>query len=102
MEQAFINRNFDKLQQPVKEYVSFSDSVVVPLTENGKCPFLQTDFGCAVYETRPDICKKFGDESHILMTCAYQDKTGKERSLKEWSKIERKQNEITIRKIKNG
>jgi Fe-S-cluster containining protein len=60
---------------------------VVPLTETGKCPFLKEDLGCNIYKNRPEICMKFGDETHINMTCAYQTKNGRARSTKETMKI---------------
>ncbi len=54
---------------------------VVPITEDGKCCFLRKDLQCAIYEERPFLCRKFGDESHPRMTCRFQDKDGKERRL---------------------
>lgn len=53
---------------------------IIPETGTGKCPFLRDDMLCNIYEDRPDICKKFGTESHLMMKCHFQDKEGRERS----------------------
>ena len=55
--------------------------VVIPLTETLLCPFLKEDLSCAIYEDRPDVCRKFGDETHELLCCPMQDKDGNERKL---------------------
>lgn len=62
---------------------------VLPMTENLKCCFLNTDLSCNIYDDRPNICKKFGDESHSFMTCHFQDKHGRIRSRQERRKLER-------------
>lgn len=99
MTREFLRSNFHNQVIPIKEYIEMDHNNVIAITETGKCPFLNTDYSCNVYNTRPEICRKFGDETHIAMTCAHQDKNGNERSLKEWRKIERKQNEMTIKFI---
>lgn len=83
-----ISTNFSKITQPILKMVDVAPGVVVPITENGRCPFLQSDLGCAVYDRRPPICHKFGDETHIYMTCAYQTKDGEARAAKEKRKIQ--------------
>lgn len=52
---------------------------VIPVTDSGYCPFLKEDLKCAIYEDRPDLCKKFGDESHPAMCCPMQDNNGNPR-----------------------
>lgn len=71
---------------------------IIPITKNMKCCFLNEDLSCNIYQDRPNICKKFGDESHLFMTCLFQDKNGKIRSRQESRKIERqllKYSEVT-------
>lgn len=53
--------------------------VLIPITEDLFCPFLKKDLSCAIYEDRPDVCRKFGDESHELLCCPVQDKDGNAR-----------------------
>ncbi len=36
-----------------------------------KCPFLRSDCKCNIYEDRPDICRRFGDGSHPMLTCQF-------------------------------
>ena len=52
------------------------ENIVIPITEDHHCPFLKKDLSCAIYEDRPPLCKKYGDDSHPLMTCPMQDKHG--------------------------
>ncbi len=54
------------------------ENVIFAITEDNYCPFLSQDLECAIYEDRPELCRKFGDESHPLMCCPMQDKEGKE------------------------
>lgn len=71
--------------------------LVIPETKNDKCPFLNKDFSCNIYEDRPEICRRFGNESCLNLTCVYQAKDGRERSRQEKRGIERK----IVRQIEN-
>lgn len=62
---------------------------VMPVTKNLKCPFLNQDYSCNIYEDRPPVCRKFGDESHPFLTCRWLSKDNKERSRQERRMIER-------------
>ena len=55
-------------------------TAMLPLTEDRYCPFLKKDLSCAIYENRPEVCRKFGDESHWALTCPMQHKDGTPRS----------------------
>lgn len=55
-------------------------SAILPVTEDGYCPFLGEDLSCAIYEDRPDVCKRFGDESHWALKCPMQHADGSPRS----------------------
>lgn len=81
---AIWRRNQDKIQRPVIKKFNViggkdNEKAVVPMTESLYCPFLKEDLSCAIYDDRPEICRKFGDESHPLMCCPMQDKEGKVR-----------------------
>lgn len=62
-----------------------------PYTKDGNCCFLNEDLSCNIYEDRPPICKKFGDESHENMTCKFQKKDGSMRTRQERRMLERQQ-----------
>ena len=83
----------NKRVREILELTEF-DGIVIPTTKDGKCPFLGHDLQCTIYDDRPDVCRKFGDESHILMTCAYQDKDGRVRSRQERRQISRQHEKI--------
>lgn len=73
---------------------------VLPITKNARCCFLNEDLSCNIYEERPYICRKFGDESHPMMTCCFQSKDGRIRSRQEQRavcrKVEKHQNKLKI------
>lgn len=54
----------------------------------GCCPFLGLDNRCTVYEDRPPVCREFGTESHLYMTCSYQASDGRVRSRQERRRVE--------------
>lgn len=68
---------------------------IIPETETGKCPFLRKDLLCNIYEDRPEVCKIFGTESHVMMKCNFQDKNGNIRSRQANRKILREQEKWT-------
>jgi len=72
------------------------DKWIVPITDDLKCTFLKDDFTCNIYHDRPHVCKKFGDETHLMMTCVFQDKNGRERSRQERRNLERKTNKKQV------
>ena len=67
----------------MKGISSKEGEVVLPFTKDLSCPFLKEDLSCAIYEDRPNICRKFGDETHILMSCPVQKHDGEPRSIEE-------------------
>jgi Fe-S-cluster containining protein len=75
-------------------------TTIVPVTSDMVCPFLASDHSCMIYNDRPDVCKKYGDESDILMTCAYQTADGKARSRKETRKISTQQHKQILNRTK--
>lgn len=82
-------RNKHKAVRPYKEELEASEpfDAVFPITDDLKCCFLGHDLKCAIYDDRPRLCRKYGDESVLSMTCPYQAKDGKIRSRQETRKI---------------
>ena len=74
--------------------------IVLAHDKDGYCPYLDEKFNCSIYENRPDVCKKYGDESHLLMTCKWQNKNGKLRGRAERRRIERIQNKEQNKTLK--
>lgn len=48
--------------------------VVMPFDKNLTCGFLTKDFRCAIYNDRPEVCKKFGSiaETHEMLICPHK------------------------------
>ena len=87
MTPAFIEAH--KVVRPIIKLIQLGDNLVIPETEDLRCPFLSADFKCTVYDDRPEVCKTFGDESAMLMTCPYQAADGRVRSRQERRSLER-------------
>lgn len=80
--------NKSKIINEPKEIIDDSSHYVIE-TESHKCVFLNKDYTCNIYENRPPICQKFGDESHPFLICSWMSKCGKERSRQEKRRLER-------------
>jgi len=91
--------NYSPHQKKVREVLEFDEDTVIPITEDGLCVFLK-DSKCTVYDDRPEVCRKFGDESHSLMTCAFQSKDGVLRSRQERRLLERQIGKIVEERLK--
>lgn len=79
----------DKIVREPKEIMICDDSVI-PITASGNCVFLNEDLSCNIYENRPIICEKFGDESHPMLVCPFLDKEGNERTRQDRRRQEKK------------
>lgn len=89
-EKDFWEKHQDKVTTNPVEIVLFPDSKnVMPRTESGYCAFLREDHHCNIYDERPDICRKYGDESTPHMSCPYLKKDGTERSRQQRRAIQR-------------
>lgn len=78
------NKKKSVTQRPYTEIIegkSKEGKVVIPLTPDLLCTFLKEDLSCAIYDERPEVCRKFGDETHAMLCCPMQDKDGNERKL---------------------
>lgn len=71
------------------EVVQLADfgRMCIPLTKDNVCPFMAKGKGCVVYEHRPSVCRNYGNESDILLTCPMQDASGRERPQEEIKEI---------------
>jgi Fe-S-cluster containining protein len=96
-----FNGNFSFIVRPVIGVVDFDRHTVIPETADNKCPFLRDDYACNIYDRRPEICRKFGDESHINMSCRFQKANGSARSIFEINKIDNAQKEHLKKFLKN-
>lgn len=90
MERVMFNKNFNLVKRPF-ELMDLEDNMVIPITEDLTCVFLDPELNCSIYNDRPEVCRKFGDETHIHMTCPYQTKSGEARSNRETKKLMDKQ-----------
>ena len=97
------------LQRPVLEVRRDQQGNLLPVTADGFCCFLGADLRCAIYpaDGRPDcrdaVCRDFGSECHVLMSCAWQTATGKRRSRLERRQLRRAQEDAqkdTLRRLR--
>lgn len=94
LEKEIWERNQNKIKIEVKEIHEGTAivegekmDIVLPLTESGQCPFLNDKNQCGIYEDRPSVCRKYGNETHKCLRCPFQDKNGRLRSRQERRKI---------------
>lgn len=91
-----VERNESKIiNQHSEKHEAEGNCILV--TDNHRCVFLKEDNTCNIYDERPDVCRKFGDESHPLLFCTIQSKEGKARSRQEKRKVERMIDKFTDR-----
>jgi len=74
--------------------------LVIPVTEDGSCPFLKGDMMCAIYDDRPYVCREFGCEKTKTLTCPHQDANGRTRSRQEMRKIDRETRKEILQSLK--
>lgn len=92
MDPELIRRNRHLFQRPVKEEIELFDEnfdikiIIKTDCELPDCVFLKSDNTCAIYDHRPDLCKKYGLSSGI-MECPNVTPEGKIRSPKEREKV---------------
>jgi len=78
-----------KAQKKVIEVIQFNEFEIIPFTEDGKCVFLKKDNRCAIYNYRPEVCRKYGTVKEL--PCPYIDIHGNERKP---NQVKRMQNKI--------
>lgn len=91
------NANKDKAVNPYNDIMRDHKDNIFPMTENLKCTFLTADYKCNIYDQRPDVCRKYSDESHPMLTCSYIDKSGKARSRQDSRRVERMKEKFIIK-----
>lgn len=67
-----------------------SGDLSYPLTDDLVCVFLdRTVIRCAIYDDRPGVCRKYGDESHAAMFCPHLNKDGEVRTRAQRRRVNR-------------
>ncbi len=99
----------NKVLRPITKMLDVGEQLgeayVVPVTDDNRCPFLDEQFHCSIYDQRPIVCRKFGDESCTFLTCSWQDKDGRIRSRQERRKVDRdacQGQKKTIERLRKG
>lgn len=65
-------------------------AAVIPLVDDDRCIFMdRKKFSCRIYNDRPEMCMKFGDESHPLLSCPHMNAQGMERNRQQRRKLQR-------------
>lgn len=81
-----VNRFRHKFQRPVVHEHPFEIVegffLLTEITKDGYCVFLTEDKLCAIYEDRPEICRKFGQAPGVL-ECHRVTRSGRVRSPEE-------------------
>lgn len=85
IDKSYLSAYRKKIVTPVIRKMDAGGNMIVPITsedlDNNKCPFLTDNYKCNIYESRPDICRKFGTGKHELLSCAYLGQTSLTRQI---------------------
>ena len=74
-------KRFEHLaQRKVNELLYFSETEVLPVTEDLICVFLDEKLRCTIYDHRPSVCKKFGVTDEPRLQCPHMKQNGNFRS----------------------
>jgi Fe-S-cluster containining protein len=89
-DKALWERNQDKVvKEPVQVLSTPDNTQVFPITKDMRCSFLREDLHCNIYDERPDVCREYGNESSLDMSCPYLKKDGTPRSRQQRRSIQR-------------
>jgi len=87
MPREFVKEREDLIAADYTDTLPEHEEFMFPVTDDLRCIFLDgVRLECLVHAERPDVCRKFGDESHAQMCCPYLRSDGTPRT-----KTERKQ-----------
>lgn len=76
----YIGKFVKKQQVNFYEVVSIDDKTAVFLTKDTYCIYLNRQTKqCTIYKDRPEVCRKFGDETHLMLSCQFQKADGSKR-----------------------
>jgi Fe-S-cluster containining protein len=108
---VIYDNNLDKIVTKPEKVLEFNEidpfdgikkDFVLPITESANCCFLQSDYKCAIYNDRPQVCRIYGDESIPNLSCHWQDKNGNKRSRQSKRALERKSKKHLDSYLKKG
>lgn len=101
----FNKTEFDKSKLIREVNIQEKNGIIIAVDKDLYCGFLGHDYKCAIYDHRPDICRRFGNEEHALLTCRWQNKNGEIRSRAERRRSFREMKTVTdklYKKYSNG
>jgi len=110
IEKALFEKHKDKIKidyeihefEGVNPVTKKNEKLVMLLTENASCPFLDKDLKCTIHDDKPYVCSHFGSEEHEHLTCPWQDKDGNIRCRSERRRIDKKVDKDVKKFLNNG
>lgn len=66
-----FEKHVGDVQGPYNVINAIDGQVVVMAAGKPVCAFLTPEFRCAIYEDRPEICRRFGNGDHPLLKCRF-------------------------------
>jgi hypothetical protein len=93
-----FDRNSADVQKDILKSVEFDNDDRIYETADGYCPFLTADKKCAIYNDRPDICKRYGIDP--TLPCPHIKPNGNPRSTADSKRTQRKINQEVDNKLK--
>lgn len=90
MSNAFFEKHKERANRGTKNLMMSGNVSLYHVGD--RCPFLDTGRRCKIYKDRPEVCRRFGNESDVLLSCPHLDKDGKART-----RAERRRNNSELR-----
>lgn len=67
-----IEKHLGDMQGPFDKILFINGQDIVVKQRTATCAFLTSDYKCAIYDDRPEICRIFGNRSNNpLLKCSY-------------------------------
>lgn len=90
MLRSLVKKHHDLIAVDYTDTIPDHPEFTFPVTCDLMCIFLDgVSKQCSIYPDRPDVCRKFGDESHVEMSCPYLRSDGTKRNRQSRRKIQR-------------
>ena len=81
MKRGLLSARKADIQAEYEDIIPGDEQAAFPVAEDIHCIFMdRTTYLCSIYEERPDVCRKFGDEMHPQMCCPYLRADGTKRT----------------------
>jgi len=89
MQRSLVAKHEDLIAVDYTDTMPDHEEYMFPVTDDLMCIFLDgVARECVIHDESPDVCRKFGDESHTQMCCPYLRGDGTPRTASERKRVQ--------------